>query len=248
MSGKSVPEYWIWSCPACDSNKVSVLKKIVDYPLRRCGSCGLEFIFPMPSEDELSRFYAHYSDHLASEPVVKMNALKNCADLMVHPDTKILDFGCGNNYFAQVIRQAQGEDRFSHPGLSIGGKFDLITLWGVLEHLTDPFDELCGLYQRLEQHGRLALTTVSIETPIPYRHKPPEHTLYFTRAAIAALADRCGFRVIEYRPYRMIQDSDVYLDTLLRTMPDEYQALVTHSMPKYVEIPTNEVFVVMEKV
>ncbi len=235
-------------CPCCDSERTFTFKAVNGYAIRKCSDCECEYCHDMPSEETLAKFYGHYSDHLQSAPVARLNALKNAADLRLTPDCKVLDFGCGNNYFASAIKQAQGEDRFAHPGHSIKGKFTDITMWGVLEHLTDPFDELCGLYQRLEDKGRIALTTVSIETPIPYRHKPPEHTLYFTRAAIAALADRCGFRVIEYRPYRMMQDSDVYLDTLLRTMPDEYQAAVTHSMPKYVEIPTNEVFVVMEKI
>ncbi len=233
-------------CPCCDGGGAR-FKSVNGYAIHKCLDCELEYCFDMPSEETLAKFYGHYSDHLQSEPVARLNALKNASDLLLTPDTTVLDFGCGANIFARTIPNAIGEDRYT-PSARGTGKFDYITMWGVLEHLTDPFDELCGLYQRLEDKGRIALTTVSIETPIPYRHKPPEHTLYFTRAAIAALADRCGFRVVEYRPYRMMQDSDVYLDTLLRTMPDEYQAAVTHSMPKYVEIPTNEVFVVMEKI
>jgi hypothetical protein len=158
-----------------------------------------------------------------------------------------LDWGCGNNYFAQVIRQSRGEDKYKQPVVSSDDKFDLITMWGVLEHLTTPLEDLLFLRRRLVERGRMALTTLSVETPIPYRHKPPEHTLYFTRKAIEALAARAGFTVAEYRPYTMMQDSDVYLDTLLRTMPDDYQRLVSHAMPQYVEIPTNEVFVVLEK-
>ena len=195
----------------------------------------------MPSEDALRSLYTGYMDPLAQYTVSLANARRNAVGIK----GRVMDYGCGQGAFGAVLDTVDF-DLYQNGDVIPDGPWDWITMWGVLEHLTNPSVTMGALHRRLE--GRIALTTVSIETPIPYRHKPPEHTLYFTKASIEALADRSGFKVIEYRPYTMVQDSDVYLDTLLRTMPDEYQAMVSHSMPKYVEIRTNEVFVVLEKV
>lgn len=242
------------SCPTCNAQAFGrfLLNKCGDYEIVKCTICGAEYCSPMPDDDALAAFYANYSDPLASEHVSNRNALHRLLRLSAKPSTRILDFGCGDGAFVRQAKafgcECSGMDVYRGVSSSISGPLDWVTMWGVLEHLTEPRDTLAKLRDHLGDGGRLALTTVSIETPIPYRHKPPEHTLYFTRKAILALAERSGFRVSEYSPYVMEQSSDVYLDVLLRTMPDRYQGMISHSMPKYVEIPTNEVLVVMEKV
>jgi hypothetical protein len=244
--GKSV------NCLACGHESFHI-KTVNGYPIRKCVECRMEFCWPMPSDTDIKSFYATYSDPLARHDVARLNAIRNMNELGLMCADHVLDFGCGAGVFVRAAHEAglsfvRGSDPYRGAiTLPTLGPWEWITLWGVLEHLTEPRSTLRDLRERLTDGGRIAITTLSIETLIPYRHKPPEHTLYFTRASIEALADSACFKVIEYRPYKMVQDSDVYLDTLLRTMPDEYQAMVSHSMPKYVEIPTNEVFVVLEK-
>ena len=233
------------NCIAC-GNESFHIKTVNWHPIRKCVDCLLEFCWPMPTEDALAKFYAGYRDPLASDPVQALNTTRKLQRMGVKGGESILDFGCGAGAFVYTAiakgMKAYGVDKHCAPCGADPGEFQWVTMWGVLEHLTDPIATLRSL-----PANRIALTTVSTESRIPYRHKPPEHTPYFTRASIMAIADAAGFEVTTYAPYRMEQDSDVYLDTLLRTMPDEYQAMVTHSLPKYVEIPTNEVFVVLEK-
>lgn len=89
------------------------------------------------------------------------------------------------------------------------------------------------------------MTTIYIEGEIPFQYKPPEHTLYFTKQSLKELAAAAGLSILSFDNYKMKQNSDVYLSILLRTMPDEYKKLVCHKMPEFVEVPTNEVRLVL---
>jgi len=56
-----------------------------------------------------------------------------------------------------------------------------------------------------------------------------------------------GLKILEYQAYEMIQDSDVYLLCVLRTIPEKYKSKIYHRLPRYVLVPTNKIFVVGEK-
>ena len=248
------------TCPACGCDGSYRFKVVNGFTLRKCDLCWLEFCAPMPTSEEIAVCYKSFYDHVSSLERMRLNAKRNL-DYLVEKwglwrTAKVLDYGCGENVFAAVAHgagfQAWGFDPIRPPPgpftvRDIAGKWAWITLWGVLEHLTDPLATLTRLCAELAPGGRMALTTVSMETGIPYQHIPPIHTLYFTRKAIEALAGRAGFKVIEYRNYEMELDSDMYLSILLRTVPEPYRLQIFHTMPDYVEVPTNEVFVVLER-
>ena len=103
---------------------------------------------------------------------------------------------------------------------------------------------LCGLKKLLTKNGKIVFTTLYTESKIPYQYKPPEHTLYFTRESLCRLLERCGLIIDTFNEYIMEQDSNVYFSILLRTVPDKYRDQIFHKMPEFVEIPTNEVFLV----
>ena len=248
-------------CPACGCEHAIFRLKVVNgFSIRKCHQCSLEFCAPMPAAEEIAVCYKSFYDHVSSLETMRLNARRNLDYLAekwgMRQTAKALDYGCGENVFAIVANGAFfrvfGFDPIRPPPgpftvNSIVGKWDWITLWGVLEHLTDPLGTLAGLRAELAPGGRIALTTVSMETGIPYQHIPPIHALYFTRTAIEALAGRAGFKVLEYRNYEMEIDSDMYLSILLRTVPEPYRLQIFHTLPDYVEVPTNEVFVVLER-
>lgn len=240
-----------------------LLKNINGFYINKCAGCGLEFVYPMPSDDVLSEFYANYSDFRARVDVTKRNAERNLLSIgeykKLNYQSMILDYGCGENTFVEVCRDrnfinSYGYDLFAKDdgktiSLDHGNKtkWDVISMWGVLEHLVSPVQVFKELKKILSDDGIIVLTTVSIESKIPFQYKPPEHTLYFTEKSISILAENTGFNVLLYLPYVMEQNSDVYFSILLRTMPDRYRDLVTHFLPEFVEVPTNEVFVVLHK-
>lgn len=250
-------------CPVC-GEKGFLLKNVNGFYVNKCVGCELEFVHPMPSDDALSEFYTNYSDFRARVDVTKRNAERNLLSIGNYKElnyqSMILDYGCGENTFVEVCRErdfinSYGYDLFvaKDDGKTISldpgnkTKWDVISLWGVLEHLVSPIQILKELKEILSDDGIIVLTTVSIESKIPFQYKPPEHMLYFTKKSISTLAEITGLNVLSYSPYVMEQNSGVYLSILLRTMPDRYRDLVTHSLPDFVEVPTNEVIVVLHK-
>lgn len=170
----------------------------------------------------------------------------------------MLDFGAGAGVFVDVVgKNCYGVDinNINHPRIKENledvterhDKFDFITLWGVLEHLPDPKHILKKLTTHLRDGGFVVMTTVNAEGVIPYYYKPPEHLSYWTERAFLLLADYCNLRVVKVEPYTMFQLGDIYLNRLLSRTPDNLIKYFSIELPKFVRIPTNEVFVVMKK-
>ncbi len=250
------------ACLICSSESYFI-KKCNNYEIEKCAECGVEFTNPMPTQEQLAAFYSQYYDLRAKPAVTKRNAVRNLDHLQnycpIDSNSSILDFGCGANIFVGVCRElgfpnSWGYDQFpkgqSNQFISYNfmrkNKWDLITLWGVLEHVTDPLALLSMLRSMLSPKGVLILTTILIESKIPYQHKPPEHIFYFSSKSIEELAKKTKFLILMKGDYVMEQDADIYLSILLRTMPDEYKKLVSHRLPEFVEIPTNEVLLILK--
>jgi len=213
----------------------------------------------MPSTEQLKVFYSTYSDIRAASDVVSLNAKRNLQLLSTFGYNKnktVLDFGTGNADFVEIA----GENCF---GLDFKPSnklrvyqslselplvsYDFISMWGVLEHLSNPIATFSGLRDFISQNGIVALTTVDAESVIPYYYKPVEHLTYWTKKSIENLFAKIGMELIEYSPYRMLQHSKIYVDRLLSRTPIEYRShfqVAAESLPKYIEVPTNEVFVV----
>jgi 2-polyprenyl-3-methyl-5-hydroxy-6-metoxy-1,4-benzoquinol methylase len=218
----------------------------------------------MPSSHELRAFYRSYSDIRAREDVVKLNAKKNINFLNryhhFNKNARLLDYGCGQNLFVktchlQGITESYGYDPYisTAPDYTLSRNqcrnrnWDFITLWGVLEHLSNPITTMTKLSSLLCNEALIVLTTVCTHTNIPYQHKPPEHTLYYTQKSLELLAKTARLSLIKFQPYTMWQDSDVYLSILLRRAPQNIRTKITHALNKYIKVPTNEVMAIFKK-
>lgn len=85
--------------------------------------------------------------------------------------------------------------------------FDVITLWEVIEHLSNPLEDLKSAYKLLKHGGILYITTPNYNS---LNRKilgekwslflPSEHLFYFTPKTLKHLLEVCGFKVIETLP------------------------------------------------
>lgn len=249
-------------CYVCDTpaGKYSFAVNEV-YSIIQCHNCGLEYTSPVPTDEQLERFYSNYSDVRADIRIVELNARSHLDTLSQFgwtSESRVLDFGAGKGTFVDIAGDnCYGVEIGHSNNLRIKGsieesaegfeKWDFITMWGVLEHLPNPKQILSCLSTHLRSGGFVALTTVNAEGLMPYYFKPPEHLSYWTSRSFKMLADECNLRVVKEEPYNMNQLSAIYLDRLLSRTPKEYQALFSAELPEVVKIPTNEVLVVFEK-
>ena len=141
----------------------------------------------------------------------------------------LLDVGCGDGGFLQwasakgcdvygadidqgavaTARLRVGEARVSVASAEqcaaehMGRRYDLISLFDVLEHLVDPVSVLRGLRQRLAPSGAVLCTVPSHERwPrwfAPGVDSPPHHLTLWSTAALQRAAERAGLALSAHR-------------------------------------------------
>jgi 2-polyprenyl-3-methyl-5-hydroxy-6-metoxy-1,4-benzoquinol methylase len=138
---------------------------------------------------------------------------------------RLLDVGCGKGQFVRVARE-EGWDAWGveldegacayahrelglntvlhgslgHPDLS--GRFDVITLWDVIEHVDDPVGILTDVARHLSDNGVVAIRTANIRSWTFDRHRSrwwafgSDHRFYFSPQSLAAAMRAAGLTVL----------------------------------------------------
>jgi len=138
---------------------------------------------------------------------------------------RIFDIGSATGYFLDLAKQAgwltagveisdyaakiagaKGHKVFTGdlPDLKIGGKYDVVTAWDVLEHLAEPKKYLKAAQDILNQGGILAVNTIdrgSLYAKLTGKNwhaiVPPEHLFYYSARSLKILLEANGFKIIE---------------------------------------------------
>lgn len=145
--------------------------------LLRCGACGLGVVTPRPVPADLRRHYEseylHRSETRERLSTGKERLFRWYLERL--QGRRLLDVGCGEGDFV-ALASAAGWDAVGlelHRGAAAAGaargvqvyeggpealpagRFDVITLWNVLDQMPEPAAELAALLERLEPGGTL---------------------------------------------------------------------------------------------
>ena len=151
--------------------------------------------------------------------------------LYVNKDIKILDVGCGDGQFVKIVKKKFRNKNIYGSEFSIHTKkplsqllgmnffykcdleqirkkklkFNLITFWGVLEHLKNPLDTIKSSKKILEDNGKIlvlipniksrAFKILGVSTPTI---NPREHLQFFTESSMKCLAKKSGFKIVKF--------------------------------------------------
>ena len=102
------------------------------------------------------------------------------------------------------------------------GQYDVVTLWGVIEHFARPLDELQRIRQLLKPNGILALWTgdVSSITSRALGRKwwywQGQHIQYFTEDSLSRLARTTGFEPVRIDRYPFAATRETLSNSLRR--------------------------------
>lgn len=166
------------------------------------------------------------------------------AAALVPPGGHVLDVGCGAGEFVRALRarglDAEGTERTAeaaaraaaasgvpvHAGdvetLDLGSRrYDLVSIWHVLEHLRDPLAALRRAHGLLRPGGALLVAVPNAGSWQArvfgghwFHHDPPRHLWAFDAPALQALLRRAGFVPgpvrtfsLEQNPYGVLQSA-----------------------------------------
>lgn len=171
-----------------------------------------------------------YDDYASLEPALRQTFARRLARLgPPQPGMRMLDLGaaygfaidearrlgwraCGLEISAAAARHAAG----LNPGAVMVGdatrlplppdRFDVVTLWDVIEHLPDPHRLAAELARVMRPGGRLLLTTgdasswlARLSGPHWHLYTLPEHLFFFTRRSLTELLASHGFEILSLR-------------------------------------------------
>lgn len=196
----------------------------------RCTSCGLAYRSFRPRDEELGRLYraADDSKYEAEMPNRWRTARrhKQIIDTYVSGKGSLLDVGCASGAFLQVMREAgwvgdgiePSESQFLRASkllgeptsiqrctlqdASLSKDYDLITLWDVLEHVTEPTEFLQLAASHLKRGGYLALNVPRVDSAVArlLSSRWPlllaEHLNYFTIPSLRICGESAGLSLI----------------------------------------------------
>jgi 2-polyprenyl-3-methyl-5-hydroxy-6-metoxy-1,4-benzoquinol methylase len=168
-------------CPACEGEIYPALGRLAPrlrQPYFRCRRCGLLGSRPDPArEREFYEIDYPGLPHKAQEPERRRALYERLLDDLPRGTLRLLDVGCGSGAFlararergldvvglelsqaaaAAAREQASARVVIGEPAaLAPALRFDVITLWNVLDHVPDPLRLLGECRQRLAPGGRL---------------------------------------------------------------------------------------------
>lgn len=231
-------------------------------PIYGCDHCGLLFQWPMPDPEVLDRAYGEVVDPLyMAERDNRILTFRRAIGALGAPmGRRLLDVGAYCGYFLEVARErgflaeglelsrwaaeharAQGFtvhcETLEHRALS-GARYDVLTMWDVIEHLPDPREELAAAHRLVAPGGRLFLSTIDTGSLVArllgsrWPWLMDMHLVYFDRPTISALLEETGFRVLDIRTY----SHTVSAGYLLRKVGASFPALapVTRALGRIV--------------
>lgn len=224
-------------CPVCHESTPPPRQEIHSdngYDLVRCMTCRVLYTDAReaPASSELYPAFSQSADGVAAASGRAASAfLRRRVKVATRAATsgRSLDYGTGNGDFARAMRKAgfysvgvepfslgdptteQGLTLLSAPLAQVArtlGRFDVITLWHVFEHLDDPVSVLWQLGPLLSTNGAVVISVPNEKSwqrklfPTSWFHlDPPRHLVHFSPATLAETLRRSGMRVVSSHPF-----------------------------------------------
>ncbi len=199
----------------------------------KCKSCGLKYVNPRLTDKEIVSGYSEGSDELfISQAKGRELTFKKSLKLIEKYSNKgkILDVGTAGGSFLKVAKNDgwivegiepnkwlcnwafKNYDIKVKPGTLFDYKFkndefDVITLWDVLEHVTDPKKTLNECSRIMKQNGLLVVNYPDIGSFVAksmgkrWIFLLSVHLFYFDKKTIKKILNETGFEVIKIKKH-----------------------------------------------
>lgn len=219
-----------------------------------CKTCGLVYVEPKMSKEELAKFYAEdYRKIYGGRH--SLDAEKRHAETAYRlmPKGKHLDIGCSTGELLKLTRGTGIEPNLEHYGIARSNglnvvntnleeyqteeRFDIITMLNALEHVYSPTEVLRKIHGLLADDGFVLISVpnvLSTAINIPVDAFLSNCHLYnFSVDTLKTIFNKCGFKVVRHwsiveeigeKIYMLCQKGNI--DVQLPT--PNYNAIVAH--------------------
>lgn len=225
-------------CVLCGGPRLVPWKQIDEWSIAKCRCCGLAVLNPHPTDDEMFAIYSGYwgyppkpTDPAEKAHEVAKQSMRVEAVNQLKAPGRWLDAGTGTGTLLVRARQehwdvygceiaehlvsyaAQEYDLLLHNGTlqtyQTPFKFDIISMYHILEHVALPLDLLQAAHDRLENDGLLVIEVpniASLDARLTGKKwtgwSLPVHFFHFVPDTLTKMLERCNFRVIrlDYSP------------------------------------------------
>lgn len=255
------------NCPVCKGEIRSVLFSKFTIDICRCSACGHGYASQVPANVSDVYSDANYLDQSLeatnSEAEYRKKRFYDERVTLIKQfcdGNRLLDVGCGTGLFLEVAKkqgfEVYGQElgkgmaewtrtTFSIPvwdepveQIDTGVRFDAITIFDVIEHVTDPVMFVLAVKRLLADNGVIIVLTPNLDSCALSIMKeksqivcPPSHLQYFTMASMKEMARRTDL-ALEYLVTNGIDLADmkayydlVHEDCLARACEHLYQML-----------------------
>jgi SAM-dependent methyltransferase len=220
------------ACPVCGAAQRESLFVKDGWPVARCSHCTMVYVDAVLNRAALGRIYDRdyyqgdvFADYLGEREVRRASGRARARALAsLVPAGRLLDLGCAAGFFlsaasefydvtgvevsafaADHAREAFGLRVFTgeiFDARLADDEFDVVTMWDVIEHLTDPGGVLREVARVTRPEGLLVLTTGDIQSRLAVRDlerwdlmSPPAHLLFFSARTLERLLNQTGFEI-----------------------------------------------------
>jgi SAM-dependent methyltransferase len=198
----------------------------------QCQHCGLLYTNPRFAGGEILDSYVAVEDPLYLEErdgrVLTFERHLRPLEKIKAPPGKLVDVGAYTGVFVEIAAQHGWEACGVEPGhwaveqarerglrmiegtLASGdlgeGSLDVVTMWDVIEHVTDPLSEMRQAQRLLKTGGLLVVHTMDIDSLFArlMSNRWPwlmeMHIYYFSRRTLKAMLEKAGFTVVRIEP------------------------------------------------
>lgn len=222
----------VTSCSTCSGRDAERLFTKRGHAVVRCSNCGLVYLDHAPSESSLKDFYSEgyyfnggYQNYIDERPFIRLNARRRIKEIKkIKPSGRLLEIGCALGFFIEEARKSfdvygielseygstYARDKLDlnvkTGTLQVGsypkGYFDVVVMWDVIEHLTDPRGVLIAAKGCMSPDGLLVFTTMDAGSFYArllrakwHLYDIPEHLTYYDKKTVAEALGRAGFAV-----------------------------------------------------
>lgn len=202
----------------------------------KCLECSLVYTNPRSKETDIAEVYSKVIDnkYLEEKDGRLLTFQKSLKEVEKYKtDGKLLDVGCATGIFLEVANKHGWETYGIEPskwaanyakeklGLNViagtleetdfpKNSFDVITMWDVLEHFSNPLQELEKANSLLKDDGLLFLTTMNMDSPFAklmgkrWWWLMEMHLYYFSPTTIEKMLRKAGFELVRISSHTRI--------------------------------------------